>query len=79
MNRTEIEILRKRLMEWYRENRRDLPWRRTNDPYRIWVSEVMLQQTQVKTALPYYDKFILNFPTIDDLARSDLQAALKVW
>ena len=79
MNRTEIEILRKRLLEWYRENRRDLPWRRTNDPYRIWVSEVMLQQTQVKTALPYYDKFILNFPTIDDLARSDLQAALKVW
>ncbi len=67
------------LLTWYGEQKRDLPWRRTTDPYKIWVSEVMLQQTQVKTVLPYYDRFIERFPTVEALANSDLEAVLKVW
>ena len=55
--------LRRPLLEWYRRHRRDLAWRRTRDPYRIWVSEVMLQQTTVKTVTPYYEAFLERFPT----------------
>jgi A/G-specific adenine glycosylase len=71
--------LRKSLAEWYRQTRRDLPWRRTSDPYRIWVSEVMLQQTQVQTVGPYYDRFIAQFPDVSSLARANLQSVLKLW
>ena len=71
--------LRKALAEWYTENRRDLPWRRTGDPYRIWVSEVMLQQTQVRTVEPYFRRFISLYPDVNRLARADLQAVLKLW
>ena len=67
------------LLTWYDHNCRNLPWRETNDPYAIWVSEVMLQQTQVKTVIPYYQRFLSTFPTIQDLAASDLQVVLKVW
>ncbi len=56
-----------------------MPWRRTTDPYRIWVSEVMLQQTQVKTVIPYYRNFLIRFPTLSHLARADLQDVLKAW
>ena len=66
-------------MKWYRTNHRDLPWRRSSDPYHIWVSEVMLQQTQVNTVLGYYRRFIKTFPTVQSLAESDLQLVLKSW
>ena len=56
------------LVSWFEENQRPLPWRATYDPYHVWVSEVMLQQTQVETALPYYERFIREFPTIQSLA-----------
>src|SRR3972149_9337276 len=58
----------KRLLRWYRKEGRDLPWRRTSDPYAIWVSEIMLQQTQVATVIPYYERFMAAFPTVADLA-----------
>ncbi len=67
------------LLDWYAAARRDLPWRRTRDPYRIWVSEVMLQQTQVPTALPYYLRFIEEYPTIEALASTDLDSILALW
>ncbi len=66
-------------MAWYRTHRRDLPWRRTRDPYRIWVSEVMLQQTQVATVIPYYQRFLQRFPELAALARADIQVVLKHW
>jgi A/G-specific adenine glycosylase len=67
------------LLAWYRKSRRDLPWRRTRDPYRIWVSEVMLQQTSVRTVIPYYERFIHRFPTVRTLARARLDRVLAVW
>ena len=67
------------LLEWYHSNKRDLPWRRTDDPYKIWLSEVMLQQTQVITVIPYFEKFITKYPTLSDLAAADEQALLKDW
>lgn len=67
------------LLEWYQVHRRDLPWRRTNDPYHIWVSEVMLQQTRVDTALAYYERFIRRFPDAESLAAADVDDVLKVW
>jgi A/G-specific adenine glycosylase len=79
MEKKRILSIRKKLMNWYRDHHRDLPWRRTSDPYRIWVSEVMLQQTQVTTVLPYYQDFLNRFPRIDVLAGSDLQDVLKAW
>ncbi|MGD9211567.1 MAG: A/G-specific adenine glycosylase [Desulfobacteraceae bacterium] len=67
------------LISWYQKHQRDLPWRRSNDPYAIWVSEVMLQQTQVKTVISYYNAFLKNFPSIMDFAAADLQHVLKIW
>ena len=66
-------------LQWYRKNERDLPWRRTRDPYAIWVSEIMLQQTQVATVIPYYQKFLKSFPTVRHLAKADPSKVLKVW
>jgi A/G-specific adenine glycosylase len=67
------------LLSWYARNARELPWRATRDPYAIWVSEVMLQQTQVATATPYYRRFLGRFPTVDSLARAPLDAVLEAW
>jgi len=67
------------LAKWYQENRRPLPWRATADPYRIWVAEVMLQQTQVATVIPYYAAFLSAFPDIDRLATATETEVLKVW
>ncbi len=67
-----------KLYEWYHLSKRDLPFRNTKDPYCIWVSEVMLQQTQVETMLPYYEKFLNIYPTIDTLAKSDLESVLSI-
>ena len=69
----------KRLVRWYRKEGRDLPWRRTSDPYAIWVSEIMLQQTQVATVIPYYERFMAAFPTVADPAHAPLGTVLKVW
>ncbi len=68
-----------RLLCWYREHARDLPWRGRDDPYAIWVSEVMLQQTQVETVVPYFERWMQRFPSIADLADADLQEVLALW
>ena len=67
------------LRDWYQAYCRDLPWRKSNDPYQIWVSEVMLQQTQVDTVKPYYQRFVSRFPTVARLARARQQTVLKMW
>ena len=67
------------LVAWFRENRRPLPWRIQYDPYQVWVSEVMLQQTQVETALPYYERFIAEFPDARTLANATEEQVLKLW
>ena len=74
-----ITAFRASLLNWYLHNRRNLPWRQSKDPYAVWVSEVMLQQTQVKTVIAYYTTFLDRFPNIKKLAASDLQDVLKVW
>ena len=74
-----LSLLRRRLLNWYRKNRRDLPWRRSLDPYAIWISETMLQQTQVKTVLPYYARFLDAFPTVQALAAAPLPRVLRLW
>src|SRR5215210_5477225 len=67
------------LLTWFDRHRRDLPWRKTRDPYRIWLSEVMLQQTRIGTALPYYQRFLEKFPTVEDLARAEVEEVLTLW
>jgi len=67
------------LIEWYTRHRRDLPWRRTRDPYAVWVSEIMLQQTQVATVLPYYERWMQRFPNVDTLARAREEDVLHAW
>jgi A/G-specific adenine glycosylase len=71
--------LHRRLLAWYDAHRRDMPWRRTREPYPVWLSEVMLQQTQVATARPYYDAFLARFPTLADLARARPAEVLAAW
>jgi A/G-specific adenine glycosylase len=68
-----------KLIGWYEQNARDLPWRHTENPYFIWVSEIMLQQTQAVTVIPYYDRFIQTLPTIHDLAHCDESLLMKLW
>ncbi|TBN03322.1 A/G-specific adenine glycosylase [Hyunsoonleella flava] len=67
------------LTRWYSVNKRNLPWRETKNPYFIWLSEIILQQTQVKQGLPYYEAFITKFPTVFDLAKADESEVLKLW
>ncbi len=67
------------ILGWYRENARDLPWRRTRDPYRIWVSEIMLQQTRVEAVIRYYERFLSRLPTVRDLAECPEDELLKLW
>jgi A/G-specific adenine glycosylase len=69
----------RKLLAWYRKGARDLPWRRTKDPYAIWVSEIMLQQTQIATVIPYYERWMKRFPTAKALAKAPLDAVLKLW
>ncbi|HRE17864.1 MAG TPA: A/G-specific adenine glycosylase, partial [Rhodocyclaceae bacterium] len=69
-----------RLIAWQRRHgRHDLPWQQTRDPYRIWLSEIMLQQTQVTAVIPYYARFLERFPTLDALAAAPLESALELW
>jgi A/G-specific adenine glycosylase len=72
-----VTFFQKKLISWYRLHKRDLPWRRTSSPYHIWISEILLQQTKVRTVIPYYLQFIKRFPTVVRLASADLQDLLK--
>ncbi|HEV8541374.1 MAG TPA: A/G-specific adenine glycosylase [Verrucomicrobiae bacterium] len=74
-----LSSLSSRIVSWYGDNARDLPWRRTRDPYAIWISEVMLQQTQVKTVIPYWEHWMHRFPTLQRLAQAKEEAVLKAW
>ena len=78
-NRPQGASLQRRLLTWYRRHRRSLPWRDDPRPYRVWVSELMLQQTQVKTVLPYFDRFMGRFPNVEALAAASEQEVLSAW
>ena len=67
------------LLSWFRSHRRDLPWRRSRDPYRIWIAEVMLQQTRIAAVMPYYDRFLARFPDFKSLARARQESVLELW
>src|ERR671930_1595526 len=67
------------LIDWFQASHRDLPWRRTRDPYAIWVAEIMLQQTQVTTVIPYYERFLARFPTVAALAEAPTDEVLRLW
>ena len=71
--------MRRALLAWYRRERRDLPWRRTRDPWAIWVSETMLQQTRVETVIPYYERFLTRFPTLETLADAEPDELMQSW
>ncbi|MCX7691501.1 MAG: hypothetical protein N2051_12060, partial [Thermoflexus sp.] len=73
------EEISENLLRWYAANHRDLPWRRRRDPYAVWVAEIMLQQTRVETVIPYYERFLDRFPTLQDLAAASLEEVLKAW
>ena len=79
LNGRELAIFRKQLLEWFRQFQRDLPWRRTTDPYRIWLSEIMLQQTRVAAAIPYYERFLQRFPDVHALAAAPQEEVLRLW
>ncbi|WP_446455575.1 A/G-specific adenine glycosylase [Tuanshanicoccus yangjingiae] len=78
-NQQKIHQFRSDLLAWYDANKRDLPWRRDNNPYYIWISEIMLQQTQVATVIPYFERFIATIPDIATLAQVDEQVLLQLW
>jgi len=67
------------LLRWFTNNKRELPWRDSKSSYKIWLSEIMLQQTRVDTVIPYYKRFLKKYPTIASLAKADLQGVLKTW
>ena len=71
--------IQRALLDWFEKSARDLPWRRTRDPYAIWISEIMLQQTRVQAVVPYYERFLSRFPTVQHLARARLDTVLKLW
>jgi len=75
----ELATFRKQMLAWFRQFQRDLPWRRTKDPYRIWLSEIMLQQTRVAAAIPYYEKFLQRFPDVHTLAAAPQDEVLRLW
>src|SRR5579864_1861325 len=74
-----LSRFRKNLLGWFAEFQRDLPWRRTKDPYRIWLSEIMLQQTRVAAVIPYYQRFLERFPDIHALATAPQEEVLRLW
>src|SRR5438309_4836914 len=79
LNGRELAAFRKQLLAWFRQFQRDLPWRRTKDPYRIWLSEIMLQQTRVAAAIPYYKKFLQRFPNVHALTNAEQEEVLRMW
>ncbi|HII2993286.1 TPA: A/G-specific adenine glycosylase, partial [Listeria monocytogenes] len=76
---TKITAFQEALVSWYEANKRVLPWRENTDPYRIWVSEIMLQQTKVDTVIPYFNRFMTQFPTMEDFVQADEADILKAW
>jgi A/G-specific adenine glycosylase len=75
----DLPTFQRALLSWFERNKRDLPWRHTRDPYRIWISEMMLQQTRVAAVVPYYERFMATFPTIKHLARARINSVLASW
>ena len=67
------------ILQWYRDNGRPLPWRQTRDPYAVWLSEIILQQTRVEQGLPYWQRFMAQWPTVDALARASEDEVLRLW
>ncbi len=74
-----LSELSQALLPWYQKNARKLPWRNHDDPYAIWVSEIMLQQTRVETVVPFFQRWMAAFPTIADLAEAPQQKVLRLW
>src|SRR5256884_1299986 len=79
LNGRELATFRRQLLGWFREFRRDLAWRRTTDPYQIWLSEIMLQQTRVAAAIPYYERFLQRFPDVRALAAAPQEEVRRLW
>lgn len=79
MQSNELKQIVAPLLNWYHTNKRDLPWRKNTDPYGVWISEIMLQQTRVETVIPYYEHFMEHYPTISSLAASKDEELLKLW
>src|SRR5277367_5318741 len=75
----DLAEIRKRLLSWFRKYRRALPWRLNKDPYRIWLSEIMLQQTRVAAVIPYYERFLERFPDVRSLAAAPQEEVLRLW
>src|ERR1700746_980105 len=76
---TALIRFRKNLLAWFAQFQREMPWRRTRDPYRIWLSEIMLQQTRVAAAIPYYERFLQRFPDVHSLAAAPQEEVLRLW
>jgi len=74
-----LKTFQRRLLGWFRAHHRDLPWRASRDPYRVWIAEIMLQQTRIAAALPYYHRFLKKFPTVESLARAPQEEVLRLW
>jgi len=79
LNDFNVETFQDQLLHWFERNLRDLPWRRDKDPYKIWVSEIMLQQTRVDTVIPYFERFIERFPTLETLSEASEDDVVKMW
>ena len=75
----ETENFTRSVLAWYDSGHRDLPWRHTHDAYRIWISEIMLQQTRAETVISYYERFLARYPTVRDLAQAEEEDVLKIW
>ena len=74
-----ISAFQQTLLAWYDQQKRDLPWRHDHDPYHVWISEIMLQQTQVQTVIPYYNRFMKQFPNVQSLAEANEDDLMKAW
>jgi A/G-specific adenine glycosylase len=79
LNLIQLAAIRRKLLAWFHRAKRDLPWRRTHDPYSIWISEIMLQQTRVAAVIPYYDRFLKRFPNVGALANARVESVLQHW
>src|SRR5262249_4034926 len=79
LHQRKIAAIVRKLLKWFSGNARDLPWRRRTDPYAIWISEIMLQQTQVRTVIPFWERWMRTLPSIQSLAEADQQTLHKLW
>jgi A/G-specific adenine glycosylase len=79
LDMNKLRLIAERILAWYSSHQRDLPWRHTSNPFFIWIAEVMLQQTQVETVIPYYHRFLSRFPTIEALAGASLPTPPKIY